>query len=88
MTHVLVLHTTLQCRVNELRKMPQYEKNLKDNKNREPQRDQDCRKVYPNVSHGGYSYILLWFCSYSWAFPRDSILSTLRRDPKMSSVPY
>ena len=54
---------------NQLRKMPQYEKNLKDNKNREPRRDQDCRKVYPTVSHGGYSYILLWFCPiHSWAF--------------------
>ena len=47
---------------SQLQKMPQYEKNLKDNKNREPRQDQDCRKVYPTVSHGGYSYILLWFC--------------------------
>ena len=74
---------------NQLRKMPQYEKNLKDNKNREPRRDQDCRKVYPTVSHGGYSYILLWFCpihGHSYGFhiidgaegPKDVFCSLLK----------
>ena len=69
--------------------MPQYEKNLKDNKNREPRRDQDCRKVYPTVSHGGYSYILLWFCpihGHSYGFhiidgaegPKDVFCSLLK----------
>ena len=74
---------------NQLRKMPQYEKNLKDNKNREPRWDQDCRKVYPTVSHGGYSYILLWFCpihGHSYGFhiingaegPKDVFCSLLK----------
>ena len=74
---------------NQLRKMPQYEKNSKDNKNREPRRDQDCRKVYPTVSHGGYSYILLWFCpihGHSYGFhiidgaegPKDVFSSLLK----------
>ena len=69
--------------------MPHYEKNLKDNKNIEPQRDQDCRKVYPTVSHGGYSYILLWFrpiCGHSYRFhiidavegPKDVSCSLLK----------
>ena len=47
---------------NQLRKMPQYEKNLKDKRNKEPLQDQECKKIYPTVSHGGYSYIFLWFC--------------------------
>ena len=47
---------------NQLWKMPQYEKNLKDKRNKEPLRDHQCRKIYPTVSHGGYSYIFLWFC--------------------------
>ena len=42
--------------------MPQYEKNLKDKRNKEPLCDHECRKIYPTVSHGGYSYIFLWFC--------------------------
>ena len=69
--------------------MSQYEKKLKDNKNREPQQDQDCRKVYPTVSHGGYSYILLWFCpihGHSYGFhiidgaegPKDVFCSLLK----------
>ena len=54
---------------------------------REPRWDQDCRKVYPTVSHGGYSYILLWFCpihGHSYGFH----IIDGAGDPKMSSVPY
>ena len=69
--------------------MPQYEKNLKDKRNKEPLRDHECRKIYPTVSHGGYSYIFLWFCpihSHSYGFhlidgvegPKDVFSSLLK----------
>ena len=72
-----------------LQKMPQYKKKLKDKRNKEPLRDHECRKIYPTVSHDGYSYIFLWFCpihGHSYGFhlidgaegPKDVFSSLLK----------
>ena len=50
---------------NQIREMPKYElKKSSKNKNSDdscPGHEQ-CRKYYPNVSFGGYSYMFLFFC--------------------------
>ena len=62
MTHVAVLRITLQHPVINCERCLDTKKILKDKRNKEPLRDHKCRKIYPTVSHGGYSYIFLWFC--------------------------
>ena len=42
--------------------MLQYQKTLGDKKKVIEPQDAPCHKKYPKVSHGGYSYIMLWFC--------------------------
>ena len=46
--------------------MPQYEKNAK--KHQEEFTDVECKKKYPTVSAGGYSYLFLWFCPLHGGF--------------------
>ena len=68
--------------------MPQYEKNLKDNKNREPRHEIKTvgklillfRMMDTRIFYSGSVLFM--------GIPTDSILSTVWRDPKMSSVPY
>ena len=48
-----------------LRDMPHY--NISGNSKRkyyddDPQVDEPCRKIYPEVSFGGFGYLFLWFC--------------------------
>lgn len=51
---------------NQIRKMPTYQADLEKNKNKKNNgtatSDGECRKKYPLVSFGGYSYMFLWFC--------------------------
>ena len=81
---------------NQVRQMPQYQKTLDDKKKKkviEPQ-DAPCTKKYPKVSHGGYSYIMLWFCpihGHSYGFhlidgaegPKDVFSSLLKFKEEM-----
>ena len=50
---------------NKIRQMPKYSvKGSSKSKNYDdcPPGHEQCRKYYPNVSFGGYSYMFLWFC--------------------------
>ena len=49
---------------NKVRKLPEYEMTRKSQKYRKTEDpiDGPCRKKYPKVSFGGYSYMFLWFC--------------------------
>ena len=81
---------------NQVRQMPQYQKTLDDKKKKkviEPQ-DAPCTKKYPKISHGGYSYIMLWFCpihGHSYGFhlidgaegPKDVFSSLLKFKEEM-----
>ena len=49
---------------NKIRRMPNYEMTRKSQRYRKTEQpiDGPCRKKYPKVSFGGYSYMFLWFC--------------------------
>ena len=49
---------------NQIREMPKYVlMGSSKTKNYDcPPGHEQCRKYYPNVSFGGYSYMFLWFC--------------------------
>ena len=84
-------------RGNQLREMPTYQtdiENQRRNKNRREGADsvdeEQCRKKYPLVSFGGYSYILLWFCplhGHSYGFHLIDGAEG-RKDPFCSLVKY
>lgn len=49
----------------QVRKLPRYQINRETRQNQHddpPPGEERCRKVYPQVSRGGYSYMFLWFC--------------------------
>ena len=49
----------------QVRKLPRYQINKETRQNQHddpPAEEERCRKVYPQVSRGGYSYMFLWFC--------------------------
>ena len=78
---------------NQLREMPKYEAEL-ENEKRKRKRDEgdeeECRKKYPMVSFGGYSYILLWFCplhGHSYGFHLIDGAEG-RKDPFCSLLKY
>ena len=82
---------------NQLREMPKYEADL-ENQKRKRKRDEggekgdeeECRKKYPMVSFGGYSYILLWFCplhGHSYGFHLIDGAEG-RKDPFCSLLKY
>ena len=77
---------------NQIRKMPQYEKNAK--KRQEGYTDVEYKKKYPTVSARGYSYLFLWFCplhGHSYRFhlidgaegPKDVFSSLLKYKEEM-----
>lgn len=49
----------------QLRKLPRYQINgvaRRDQHDDPPAEEERCRKVYPQVGRGGFSYMFLWFC--------------------------
>ena len=83
---------------NQLRQMPTYKADIELEKKKKKDvyalEDQECRKKYPLVSFGGYSYILLWFCplhGHSYGFHlidgaegrKDPFCSLLKYIPEM-----
>ena len=47
---------------DRLRNMPQYDISERKNYDDRPEVDPPCRKIFPEVSFGGFGYIFLWFC--------------------------
>ena len=50
---------------DRVRNLPNYEMTRKNQRNKKKENDDmdgKCRKKYPKVSFGGYSYMFLWFC--------------------------
>ena len=79
---------------NQLREMPTYQADIekdKRKKNEDEANDEgECRKKYPMVSFGGYSYILLWFCplhGHTYGFHLIDGAEG-RKDPFCSLVKY
>ena len=78
---------------NQLREMPTYKADIEKEINKKEVYsvdDDQCRKKYPLVSFGGYSYILLWFCplhGHSYGFHLIDGAEG-RKDPFCSLVKY
>ena len=79
---------------NQLRQMPTYKVDMEKEKRKKKEvytlEEEECRKKYPLVSFGGYSYILLWFCplhGHSYGFHLIDGAEG-RKDPFCSLLKY